>query len=377
MTLDGGEPIRLGIVGVNPRYVSSGHIVFGSVDDGSVTALPFDARRLRITGAPITLLSDIVIKGGGATEIAVSRSGTLGYIEGAARNSIVRVDAPSTTIPLTLGVAQNTNWPRISPSGELLAFEAGDSRNIDIWIYNFKSRTTSRLTRDGRSQRPTWTHDGRRLAWQHVDSGKVESLWQAWDGSGRPEVLDTSGRQLLVADFSRNGDFFVSTARAGREIWLTTLATPRVTRLLTQNNRSDFAPRISPNGRWVAYTSNVSGSNEVYLTPTSETSGGSLQVTIEGGIEPVWAPDGQSIFYRNSGRVMRAVLSFTPEFIVTRRDTAFTVGLAPSGTGARYDMLPDGRSLIGVLRGDGNQRAVIVFGWLDELRERMKMAAGR
>jgi serine/threonine-protein kinase len=365
----------LGIPGVSPMYVRSGHLVFGRLD-GTIAAVPFDLERLRVTGPAVTVLENVVVKGGGAVEIAVSPNGTLAYVSGAEARDVRLVDSTGNVTPL---ITAHLDYlaARFSPNGDRVVFSARDeSGNPDIWVFHLATRSVARLTNDGKSTNPEWTPDGRRISWLYRDSTRSELRWQNADGSSAPQVLVTPKDPQSGAAWAPSGRYFLSvTGRAGRTR-VFRVPVDSEPQLLLSGQRAYLSPAISRDGKWLAFTSNESGAGEVYVQPTSGGGGGRHQISLSGGASPRWSLDGRTLYYRESGIITAARLQFAPHFLVTRRDTLFADRLTrPGAPGATFDVSPvDGRFLI-VGRGTTQPKLIVVLNWLDELRERMASTA--
>ena len=234
----------------------------------------------------------------------------------------------------------------------------------------------TRLTRDGKSAAPVWTADGRRIAWTFGDDENREVRWQPSDGSGREEAV-FAGQPVASATFSPDGRMVAGMVPdgPGADVVVGALDVAGLPRTVVKMATSAFAPRFSPDGRWIAYQAAAeSRPFEVFVSAVSG-AGGRVQVSTDGGTEPLWAPDGHTLYYRTRSRVMAASVTTAPAFGVTRRDSlfgdSFELGTADQG----YDIARDGKSFLMVRAGNSQQRAIVVFRWLDDLRERMAMAA--
>jgi eukaryotic-like serine/threonine-protein kinase len=366
-----GEIVRLGVHGTNPRYVGTGHLLFGQADGGSIAAVPFDARRLRVTGPVVRVLEGVVVKAGGATEIAISPNGTLAYVE-VTGSQLVTVDRSGVARPILTGRGRYVS-PRRSPTGDRIALGIRETGGpSDVWVYTPSSGTLTRLTNDGKSTSQSWTHDGRRIAWLFSDDRRRQVRRQAWDGSGTPETLVGTERDFRGVAFSPRSSVFASANAAG--LWVTDAEQPSQSRLVVNLPGRAYQPEISADGKWLAYRSAESGRSEVYVT--SVASGGRHQVSTNGGSEPAWSADGRSLFYRAGGRFIAALVTTEPGFAVLRRETLFRDVYLQGVERTNYDVSPDGKEFLLVRRREDQQRAVLVFGWLGELRERMAQAAG-
>ena len=375
--LSDGKVIRLGLRGVNPRYVSTGYLLYGHFD-GTLLAAPFDARNLRVLGPSVTVLEDLVVKGGGAMEAAVSRNGTLVYSEGNTLRRAVLVDRAGNVRALPPAPAHYDN-PQFSPTGDRIAFQISEpaGSKTDIWVYSLTLGTMTRLTRDGQSGAPDWTADGKRIAWTFGNDTSQEIRWQPSDGSGEVETLFGAEQRDWAVTFSPAGRFVAAVHSAEgtqSELYLATLDSTASAHPLIKTTGDVFTARFSPDGQWLAYASGGIGDIEVYVTAVSGR-GGRFQISTAGGIEPVWAPDGHTLYYRTTSRMMAASVVTTPAFAVTRRDSLFVDSYVNGIFEHSYDISPDGKSFLMLRGGNPLQRAVVVFGWLDELRERMALAA--
>ena len=366
------------IRGVNPRYVSTGYVLYGRLDR-SLAAIAFDPEHLRFVGPPVTVLDGIVVKGGGATEVAVSNNGTLVFTEGDTRREAVLVDKKGVAHALVPSL-ERFESPAVSPSGDRVAFSITEqvSSRSDIWIYDMAARTLNRLTRDGYNTRPVWTADGKRVAWTFdVGNGSMQGIrWQPSDGSGRAESLFQPGRDVWTATFSPDGRHLAAVVGDNGnhgDIHVAALDSTAHDRPVVATSRDDITPRFSPDGRWLAYASAESGQFEIYVTPAFGT-GDRFQVSTAGGLQPIWAPDGRSLYYRTSGWIMAATLAPSASFSVVRRDTLFVDAYVTEPYSHTWDISRDGNTFLMLRGAEKQQRAIVVLGWFEELRERVASA---
>ncbi|MFN9214218.1 MAG: TolB family protein [Gemmatimonadota bacterium] len=358
-----GRVTRLDIGAVRPLGFVDDHLIFLR-SDGTIMAVPLDLRARAFTGPPVALLESV-------SSPALSSSGSLLYSPGQPASTAVLVDARGAATPL-LGEARQYGNPRYSPDGRRVAFDVGSAKGRDIWIYELASATFTRLTSTGSNVRPEWSPDGRRVLYRQVAPRKG-LWWQPADGSGAPELLaevpggpnegvvSPDGRNLLYRTDEGTGDQQVFSMPLDKSAPPTALITKGV----------NWAPRFSPNGRWIAYSSDESGTAEVYVRPFPGAAG-RVQVSNNGGSEPVWSRDGRTLFYRQGEAIVAARVTTGPTFSVQERRTLFSGPFDSSGPHANYDVSPDGRHLL-MLRGkEGSGQGVLVLNWAEEVRARLK-----
>jgi len=390
--IDDGSIAPLGLRGSNAMYVPTGHLLF-SKGDGSIAAVPFDARSLRVTGGEVPVLANVLTKPlpDGAADIAISKNGTLVYLESPIHPQLVLVDRKGRPRPVR-EQRDEYAFPRFSPDGKRIAMTIERGLASDIWILDLTSSALSRLTSQGKSGFPEWTADGRRIVWtsnpRSAPQGSTQrgdssaQVWQLfaqpWDGTGAADLLADS---LRLADISPTGDFFVAVSRTPdrlADIVMVRRDSPSARRLLASSPAQDWMPDISPDGRWLAYVSNESGQGQVYVQPTNGT-GVRRQISVGDGREPRWSRSGREVFYRDRTRMLTATLKFEPELSVARRETLFVdTFLRDAGVlSANYDVASDDQHFIMLSPSLHEEPAIIVFGWFDELREKMKSSVRR
>jgi serine/threonine-protein kinase len=357
--------------GGSPRYLPGGILLFLN-PNGDMSAVRFDTRTLRITGTPIPVLSDVMTKLTSA-ELAVSENGTLVYLPGMAPRQLVELDRAGGVRVLGQSSGAYSN-PRYSPDGRRVALSVGKPPVGAVWIYDNLSSTMSRLTDDHRVAMVEWTPDGRRVAWMQAVIARGLH-WRAADLSDSESTLLLGGSGMAFSPKnSPGGDYFVTgvAGQSGRRALIVVRldSTRRQTPIPESSGAS--APSISPDGRWLAYLFIESGRSELYVRSMSGL-GGRHQMSASGATEPTWNPRGGELFYRVGARLIAATLEFAPEPRVVRRDTlAFAVTTPPNFNGASYGVSADGRRFIMARPVGGSSPPIIVTGWLDEVRARLK-----
>ena len=296
-SLDDGIVHPLGVLAVRALGVVDRHLIYLQAD-GTVMAVPFDARRKRVTGTAVPLLDSIPLCRycNGDAPIYLSSSGALVYIRGTLPSTLVWLDASGTPRPIGSREEPFAN-PRLSPDGRRVAVTI-EARQRDIWIYEIANRTWNRLTSGGNNSHPEWTADGSGIVFVSDREGRVRAWRQAADFSGVPEVLTPASDGLKAAVPSGDGttlllnDFHSNVS----DIWTMTLAGDRTPVPLVSESYWNGLGRPSPDGRLVAYVSGETAGNEVWVRPY-QGPGGRVQVSSGGGTEPVWSRDGHRLFY--------------------------------------------------------------------------------
>ncbi|HWO88661.1 MAG TPA: hypothetical protein VNL98_05885, partial [Gemmatimonadales bacterium] len=360
------------------QYVATGHLVYAT-QEGSLVAVGFDPRSLRVTSSPVSLLEGLLVKVTGAAEFSISAGGTLAYLGGqTSGRTLVLVDQTGRERPLTrdlLGLAA----PRFSPDGRRIALEALEQRSVAIRVLDTERGTLSRLTFEGQARYPEWTPDGRRIgfAWSRAGTLAYDLYQVAADGSGEPQELyraDNAQWEVAFAPSGRLAVFRESNPVSKRDLWVLPLDSPRVARPYLRTPFEERTPAISPDGRWLAYTSDESSVDEVYVRAFPEPSG-RWQVSISGGTEPRWARNGRTLYYRTADSLVAVEVRPGPVFDVGQRRSLFSAPYQRASQHADYDVSPDGRNFVFVKAGPDAANLVMVLGWFEELRRRTQGGA--
>ena len=295
LALDTGEVTRLGLAGAQPQYASSGHLVY-AVGDGSVRAAPFDVDRLEVTGNSVPVLEGVVVNStSGAANFSIAANGRLVYASGdgsSGARSLVWVDREGREEPLAAEPGSYTT-PRVSPDGTRVAVDRLDN-NPDVWVYSIERRTLTRVTTDPAvDSHPLWTLDGERLVFQSTRGGERGLFWKAADGTGTTDRLMASTSQAFVAPsgWSPSGDSLIfgelHATASNYDIGVLSMEGDRQSEPLLQTGFAEKAPTVSPDGRWLAYFTDETGQDEIYVQRFSDL-GEKQQISVGGGREPLW-----------------------------------------------------------------------------------------
>jgi len=303
----------------------------------------------------------------------VSPAGTLAFLsaERPPQHSLVWVDQTGREQPT--GASGGTYaQPRLSPDGRHVAVVVrGDDRD-DVWLFDLAHNAWNRLTSEGNSGFPSWTSDGMRVAYNSDRQGSIDVDWKRADGSGAAESLVRSGQSARAFPFSWSPQgllAFVS-VRPAQHIWVVrpgSAATP-----FFETQFVEGAPMFSADGRAVAYVSNETGRNEIYMRPFPGP-GEQLTVSTEGGNEPFWASNGRALFYRNGDRMMAVDVTLGPSLKagIPRRlfEKHYETSLALY---PNYSATKDGQRFLMIKRIDQQEESPtqinVAINWFDELR---------
>ena len=351
--------------------------------------MPFDAGRLTVTGSPVPILEDVSGTGAAGGDFAYASApaahGTLAYLpkQREATWPISWVDRAGKTQPL-LASPDRYHTPRFSPDGKRLAFSAGSGSDEDIWVKDLDRDRPSRLTVLGANRSPVWTPDGKNIVFQSTNPSAPGLYSVRSDGSGEPQPLTDGKLNEIPYSFSPDGKrlAFQQTSNGGGLDIFTAPIEPDPSRgadgvrlgkpepfLGTPFVETD--PAFSPDGRWLAYESNESGTFGVYVRPFPG-SEGKWQISDGGGRFPVWSRDGRELLFESmDGHVMAASYNV--------KGASFAAGRPRMWTDIRlrgsYDLAPDGKRLAAmVAEKPGGEKPpthlTFLLNFIDELRRR-------
>jgi len=311
-----------------------------------------------------------------SAELAVSENGILAYLPGMVPRQLVELDRAGGVRVLRVPPGAYTN-PRYSPDGGKVALAVGEPPVIDVWIFDTLATTMRPLTNNHKVARAEWTPDGRRVAWtQAVTARGIH--WRAADLSDAESPLLLGGLGMAFsAGHSSSGNYFVTGLLDPNGRRALNVVQLDFTQRRTPIPESDgaFAPGISHDGRWLAYLSAESGRAELYVRSISGL-GGRYPISAGGASEPAWNPRGSELFYRVGSSLIAATLEFSPEPRVVRYDTlSFAITTPADPDGASYDVSADGRRFLMARPVAGSSPPIIITGWLEAVRARLK--AGR
>jgi Tol biopolymer transport system component len=373
VSLASGKARVLDLPGTDPQAILDGYLVYASAA-GAIMAVPFDLRSTKYSGTPVPVIDGVLVGGAGSLKGNVSASGSIVHVSGSATNRVVIAGdgAERVLIPNEAEYAH----PRFSPDGKRIAFSIGGPNSRDVWVYEIASGTMQKLTNEGKvNERPEWTPDGKRVLYRSDRDSTSAIWWQPADMSAAATILFADKRgEAWEALFSPDARSMLVRLDQGsghfeEDIYMRSVSGDTTLKPFIVGKFNDLSPRFSPDGKWVAYTSDQSGTTEVYVTPFPGPGARNL-VSTSGGVSPLWYPDGRRIAYVSGQQVIEATLTFTPAFSVTSRRTVYDGQFSSSSTHANYDITPDGKLLM-LKSSVDNSRVIVVHDWKYELRARM------
>jgi serine/threonine-protein kinase len=370
---------------MDARYVESGHLIFAR--NGTMFAAPFDLER-RKTGPEVGILKDVMQSGNagnltadvGAMQVAVSSTGVLAHISGGVRPDAERtlswIDRAGTIRELPMPVA-DYGAPRLSPDGKKVALDSRGSKRA-IWVYDLERGSMTAIAREAAASYPIWSPDGKSLVYAAAVVGNRNLFRAAADGTGKPERLTTHEFAHWPTAWAPDGQkiLFVqlgTPANRVQELTLAQLSAPP--RVIVEGPGSNWAPTLTSDGKWLAYSSNPSGRDEIYVVSYPDL-GNRYQVSTAGGVAPVWSRDGKELFYLLGRQVFSVDVTTTASFkasiprLVVNLPDDLVIASPPSRA---YDVSLDGKSFLIVRTRPGSAEPLVTtiqvtLNWLDELR---------
>ena len=369
--LDSGQGRELLKTSSRVRYAEPGYLLY--VREHTLVAQPFDARKLAVTGEPVSLGEGLGVNDLGLASFSISRTGVLVLRAGATEGRrLVFVDRAGRETP-AFEEAAGYRDTSFAPDGKRLAFDTTD-KGGDIWIRDLARGITSRFTFDASGARvPLWSPDGSRLVFSAPGKAAMDLMVRDASGTGEPALLLASGEDKFPADFTRDGKYLLYTVAAKDttwDQWALPLEGERKPIPVAHTRFVELFGSFSPDGKLVAYSSNESGQSEVYVQEFPEPRH-KWQVSTRGGTEPLWNPNGRELFYRSpDGHVMAVPVQAGPELSTGTPQPLFETRFSPVIARAHYRPAPDGQRFL-VLAPMGQQTiapATVVLNWPAALR---------
>ena len=386
------------------RYVPSGHLVY--FHGGSLYGMPYDIDRLEPKGPPATLLEDVAVSdyGGGQLDFSWGPAGhgTLVYLSGkasqAGRRKLVWIDAAGKTQPF-FAAPDRFNSLSLSPDGKKLAVTVGVASTGGLWVYDLEREIPTRLARaESVFMGAVWAPDGMHLVYGTQPGRNGGLMWIRADGGGDPQPLVQDGRNIIAESVSPDGRLvFFSAAGTGGNLRGVTIDTsdPDHPKAGTPEPPFNSPVRlsggvISPDGRWLAYSSTESPPAQVFVRPFANgkiAGSGMWQISVAGGAHPFWSKGARQLFYLTPQRRLMVVdytverdsfVAAKPRLWADQQLGTNSADGAPFGVGfPPFALAPDGRRILTwepeeqPKESKVNLHVTMVVNWFDELRRRM------
>ena len=363
------------------RYLPSGHLIY--MNRGTLFAVPFDLGRLEVHGTPSPVLDKVGYNSiRGSAQFDFSQTGTLIYRSGGSsggQSTVQWLDASGKTQPL-LAKPDAYVRPSLSPDGRKLAIGTSD-----IWVYEWQRDTMTRLTfGTGTSIYPVWSPDGRYIIYEAVGVG---IFWTRSDGSGKPQPLTQNkdiqypwsftpdGKRLAFMDGNPETSFDLWTVALESDVAGIRAGKPEP---YLQTPADERYPSLSPDGRWMAYSSTESGVFQVYVREFPD-KGGKWQISNGSGLYPVWSRGGRDLFFRTEdNQIMVASYAVKGDSFVADKPRVWSEKrIAPIA--ANYDLAPDGKRIAALMpvETEDGQRAqshvIFLENFFDEVRRKVSV----
>jgi eukaryotic-like serine/threonine-protein kinase len=356
--------------GSNPRYLASGHLLY--IHNGVMMSAPFDAAGAAVTGSATALVDGVLQSSDGAAQFSASAAGHAAYVEGffgAEQRRLVMVGRDGAITPLP-AQPRSYQWPRVSQNGQkiLVTIEGAPP---DLWVYDLPSSSITQLTFDAGATFAAWTGDAQRAVFTSAKNGPPNLFMMPVNQPGSTERLAASDQMQIAGSWSPDGETLAFVERrpnTGRDILLLSPRQSRVARVWLASPHEESAPRVSPDSRWLAFVSNESGHDEIYVRSVEE-SDLSYKISTGGGVEPVWGPRAAELFYRGPDGLM--IVVFNAANPGASRPRLLFTGEFAGGTidAANYDVMPDGQRFIMIQRQSQSPTTLhVLMNWLDRSR---------
>ncbi len=371
-SLDGGEPTRIVAAELNAMYAPPGYLL--RVSQGVLVAQRFDTARATVSGDPFPVAQAVGQNDGqGRSAFSVSAAGILAHRSGAAvggRRQLVWADRAGKVLGTVGQPDENSpTSPALAPDDRRVANGRVVQGNSDIWLIDIGRNVATRFTFDPAPEfSPVWSPDGTRVVFRSTRNGSSDLFIKPANGATDEQPLLVTPQGKTPLDWSRDGRFLLyanQDPKTQSDLWVLPLAPSagaaevRKPFPVVQTAFDETQGQFSPDGHWLAYTSNESGRDEIYVRPFPE-SGGKWQVSTAGGSQPRWRPDGKELFYvAADGHLMAVPIRATPDgravdagtplaLFPTRLASGTAISLSGFQSRALYAVARDGRFLMNV-----------------------------
>ena len=373
--------------GADARYIETGHLVY--MKSGTLMAVPFDVQKLETRGEPVALIENVMqsintLNSADETmagQFAISNSGTLAYAAGGVHPnpeySLYWIDRKGTEQPLLARPKTSYGWARLSPTGSALALHSRSPvQTTDIWVYDILRGIPVRLTFTGRNLSPIWSPDGKRLVYASNASGRFNLYMMSTDTAGKIERLTTSEYDQYPSSWTSHGNVIAFTEfhRPQKLISVLQMDGGHTPTVIVESASNLLWPEFSPDGHWIAYVSEETGTPEVYVA-SYPIPGKKQRISTEQGFEPIWMPNGRELLYRDRDRqkfFSVTITSLYPFRAEAPRLLFEGKKYARAAPTRGWDVTPDGQRFVIARNEEAKMTPVtqieVVLNWIGELR---------
>lgn len=356
-SLDSPDIVTVGPADTNGAY-SAGFLFFKT--GNALRAQRFDPATLTRSGDPIAVTDPISTDAGSAfASFSVSSTGSVAYTRGTPRPLVLTSFDRSGRVVGTVGTPGQYTNVRMSPDGKRLAVSltAGTPANRDVWTIDVATGAATRITADAAvDATPVWSPTGTEVAFSSQRAGPYQ-IYRRPLSASTDQLLLGAPAPSIATDWSRDGQFIPFTrtgATTGLDLWILPVNEPQKAFAFLETRAAEDNATISPNGRWMAYQSNTSGRDEVYVEAipagmrqrTTMAADGRLQISIDGGTQPLWRADGRELFFlAPDGSVMTSAVTASLSFSAAEPQAILPAAMTLVIRHA-YTVTPDGQRVL-------------------------------
>jgi Tol biopolymer transport system component len=364
LSLETGEWRTLLERGSQPHYMPTGHMAYAK--DGQLMVVPLDLKTLETLGEPTPLLETLAV-GIFSKNFDASENGTLVYVP-RRESKLVWRDRQGNSQLVPAPARGDYREPSISPDGERVAVMIVEGAARDIWVYELERGTLTRLTFGKDEWFTLWTPDGKNIVFTSGRAGQYNIYMKPADGSGDAERLTVHEHQQKASSWSPDGRVLllnVVDPDSGGDIYQLSLDDDRTLTPFLKTPFFELNPKFSPDGRWVAYGSTESGRWEVYVR--AYPSGEKHLVSVEGGRQPFWHPNGRELFFTSGSSLKAVSFSDRPSLHVGAPRTLFELSSVPGLNNENIDVSANGERFL-VAEKEEIRQLNVVLNWFEELK---------
>jgi Tol biopolymer transport system component/predicted Ser/Thr protein kinase len=354
--------------GTDAHYLSNGYIAYAH--NGTLFAIAFDPEQLEVRGAPVPLIEGVLTgASNGDAVYAASQNGILVFEPGtftSFRRNLLWMDRSGKATNITDEVRPYAS-PNISPDGKRIALTLQAS-TFDAWVYDLERDTLTKVSFGGDDYNPQWSPDGKMLAYNSSKSGHYQTYVIRNIGQGSEEQVTGGSDDKEFDSWTWDGReviFGRQNKDTGWDLYAAAVEGDHKVRPLVEAPFNQTAARVSPDGKWLAYVSDESGQQEVFVQAMSDP-GTRVQVSRETGTDPRWARSGNELLYRSKNRLMSVKFAPGASLNPSKPVVLFEDKKEWSG----YDIAADGRLVVvrdAEDKGTSTQINVVLH-WFDEIK---------